>query len=107
MDIFVPDVDLSAFPRRISLIHGKEKGREWWEWWKGERGLVIQRLSPRLPWFVFFQEGDAIRCLERRLTEEERERGVVAVFCSSKSLTEICENLKLLGFDVSLDGGEK
>lgn len=107
MDIYVPDVDLSAFPRRIPLTHGKEKGREWWEWRQGKRSLVIQRPSPRFPWFVFFQEGDAIRCLERRLTEEERKKGFVAVFCSSKSLTEICNNLKLLGFDVSLDGGEK
>ncbi|MEM2446876.1 MAG: hypothetical protein QW734_09485 [Candidatus Bathyarchaeia archaeon] len=59
----VGDLDFTDFPDDITLEHGKEKNgeREWWEYWKGHRGIVIQRLNSKAPFFIFFIEGNAVR----------------------------------------------
>ena len=47
-DYILKNIDLARFPKRITLRHGKEGEREWWEWWdnlrkRDRKGVVIQR----------------------------------------------------------------
>jgi hypothetical protein len=49
------------FPRDITLTYGKENEREWYEYWKGKKGIVIQRASKTSYWYIFFLSGETIR----------------------------------------------
>jgi len=76
------DIDLAQFPKQITLRHGRDGEREWWEWWddlkKMSKGIVIQRPNQQLPLVIFFEQENTLRTLELPLTEADKERNVVS-----------------------------
>jgi hypothetical protein len=54
-------LDFDDFPEEITLTHGVEGEREWFEYWRRNKGIVIQRNTSRSPWLIFFIDGEAIR----------------------------------------------
>ena len=94
------DMDLSEFPRDIQLKYGREGNREWYEFIKGKKAIVIQRTKPDPYWKIFFINGDVIRVLEEELSNEERRRGLVGKAFCSKNLDDCLEALRKLGFIV-------
>lgn len=86
---YVLDIDISEFPKDLTLTHGKEGDREWWEWWERGKGIVIQRYAPR-PYYIYFITGETIRVLKV-------DEYVTAAFTDIHSAVKALEEL---GFNV-------
>lgn len=80
-------LDFTKFPDNITLKHGRDGEREWWECWKGRRGIVVQRSNPQSPYYIFFIEGEAIRSTHK----------------AYKTIEDAVEDIKALGFNVNLE----
>jgi hypothetical protein len=74
------------FPKELTLTYGKKGKREWFEWWKSKRGIVIQRY--RGEYFYIFIIDD-----EGAMT-----------YNTYKTATEAVKDLESLGFKVKLVG---
>ena len=96
-------IDLAQFPSEITLKHGKDGGREWWEWWERMRskdrkkGIVIQRPTQKLPFVIFFFRGETIRTLELPLNARDKAKGVVSKTFATHSIEKAIEVLARLG----------
>lgn len=102
-------IDLDQFPSEVTLKHGKEGEREWWEWWdnirrKGRKGIVIQRPNQKLSFVIFFEQGERSRTLELPLTKEDTTRGVVARCFGAYKIAEAIKALSDLGINATLEG---
>ncbi|RUM29612.1 MAG: hypothetical protein DSY32_03030 [Aquifex sp.] len=49
------------FPEKLYFRYGKDGKREWYEWWNGKKGIVIQKFKEERYWQVFFLNGEIIR----------------------------------------------
>jgi len=49
------------FPEKLRFKYEKDNEREWYEWWNGKRGIVIQKFKKEELWQVFFLNGEVIR----------------------------------------------
>ena len=100
-------IDLNQFPGEVTLTHGKDGEREWWDWWgsKSRRadrlGIIIQRPNQKLPYSIFFEQGETSRVLE--VPVPEREWGVIAITFVTFKLGKAIEALSELGIIVHLE----
>jgi len=70
----------------ILLKHGSDgKGRQWYEYWKKNTGIIIQKNNLRKPWIVYLIRKDVIR-----------------TFCYSHSLDTILKFLDICGLTVKV-----
>ena len=58
-------IELFRRYKKVKLKSGSEyvgnsRKRQWYEIWKGKKGIVIQRFSGH-PWAIFFIDGDIVR----------------------------------------------
>lgn len=98
-EIYVDGINLERFPHVLHLRYGEEGNREWYEFSRGRRAVVIQRYRGE-PWIVFFVEGDTVRTLNEKLTEEDIRSGIVAKPFQSFELQDCIKALETLGFKV-------
>jgi len=89
----IGDLDFSDFPREINLVHGIDGEREYYEFWKRNKGIVIQRSTKTSPFYIFFIEGEAVRTYK---TPDIR---------AYNSMEEAIRDLERLGFKISILGG--
>lgn len=90
--VYLVDVCLEDFPKNVTLTHGEDESRVWWEWREGKRGVVIQKNKLEDVFYVFFFEGKSVRLLKVRDDSP-------AAF---RTINEAVEALRELGFDVKL-----
>lgn len=101
-------IDLDQFPSEVTLTHGKDGEREWWEWWgsKSRRadrlGIVIQRPNQKLPYSIFFEQGKASRVLEVPVSENDKARGIIAGTFVALSIQQAVNALADLGIEAKL-----
>lgn len=57
--------DLKIYPKSLRMTHGADGEREWYDWKRNRRKVVIQRRikTPKTPWAVYFLNGDELGCL--------------------------------------------
>jgi hypothetical protein len=77
------------FPKEITLTYGKEGVREWFEYWKGKKGLVIQKGNGNY-FYIFFINGKVVRTYK---TPDIK---------AYKTIEEAIKELKNLGFKVKV-----
>ena len=88
----IAGLDFTDFPDEITLVHGIDGEREWYECWKGKRkGIVIQRGSKTRPFYIFFIDGEAVRTY------------VSGDLKTYWNLEDAIEELKKLGFKVKVE----
>lgn len=88
----LPEEFEGKFTEPISLKHGRSENREWWEWWKGKIGIVVQRILPDPYFLIFFIDGDVIRMLGYEGRENE-----YPIF---ESIEEAIKALQSVGIEV-------
>jgi hypothetical protein len=93
----VGDLDFGDFPNNITLTYGSDGEREYYEYWRGRKGIVIQRGSRTSYYIIFFIDGRAIRAFK---TPDIR---------AYKTVEEAVSDLEKFGFSVRIekDGGEE
>jgi hypothetical protein len=101
-------IDLDQFPSEVTLKHGKDGEREWWEWTNGKRGknrqdIIIQRPNQKLSWVIFFDQGERVRTLEVPVPEQDKARGVIAITFGTFNLDEAIKALADLGITAYLE----
>jgi len=94
-------IELDQFPTTITLKHGKDGEREWWEWASGRgsnrKAIVIQRPNQKLSWVIFFDQATRTRTLELPISEQDKARGVVAITYATFNIDEAIKVLAELG----------
>jgi hypothetical protein len=90
----VGDLDFSDLPDEIVLTHGSDGEREYYEYWRRRKGIVIQRATRASPYYIFFIEGKAIRAYK---TPNIR---------AYKTIEEVVKDLEEFGFKVKVKGKE-
>jgi hypothetical protein len=86
----VGDLDFNDFPENITLTHGLDGEREFYEYWRGRKGIVIQRLTRTSYYYIFFIDGKVIRTYK---TPEIK---------AYKTIDEAVDDLKKFGFNVKI-----
>jgi len=84
------DLDFKDFPKKIELVYGIDGEREYYECWKRNKGVVVQRASKTSPFYIFFVEGKAVRTYN---TPEIK---------AYKNIEEAIKDLKRLGFRITI-----
>jgi len=96
-------IDLDQLPSEVTLTHGKDGEREWWEWAKGRgknrQAITIQRPNQKLSWVIFFEQGERIRTLELPVSKKDKARGVVAITFGTFNIDEAIKALGKLGIE--------
>jgi hypothetical protein len=82
--------NLKAFPKLLHMTHGEDGEREWWDWHKDSKKVVIQRRikTPKTTWTVYFLNGGEIGCLYEDDTMKRSVGGEVETCVSA--LAELC-----------------
>jgi len=86
----VGDLDFSDFPEDITLTYGLDGEREYYEYWRRRKGIVIQRATRTSYYYIFFIDGEAIRTYK---TPEIK---------AYKTIDEAIDELKKFGFNVKI-----
>jgi hypothetical protein len=79
-------------PKEITLTYDKEGAREWFEYWKGKKGIVIQRYLGNY-FYIFLIEGKAVRTYKDINTKAVK---------AYKTIEEAIKELENLGFKVKV-----
>jgi hypothetical protein len=86
----VGDLDFSDFPEDITLTYGSDGEREYYEYWRRRKGIVIQRATRTSYYYIFFIDGEAIRTYK---TPEIK---------AYKTIDDAIDDLKKFGFNVKI-----
>jgi hypothetical protein len=86
----VGDLDFSDFPEDITLTYGSDGEREYYEYWRRRKGIVIQRGTRTSYYYIFFIDGEAIRTYK---TPEIK---------AYKTIDDAIDDLKKFGFNVKI-----
>jgi len=97
-DLFIYEPDsqsekilLSLCDEVILLKYGNDdKDRQWYEYWRKDTGIIVQKNNPQEPWTVYFVKGDNVK-----------------TFCYSYSLEVILKFFDVCGLTVKLAQNQK
>ena len=92
-NVKVAELDFSDFPNVLRLKHGIDGSREWYECWRGRKGIVVQRASKTHPFYIFFIEGEAVRTYNTPNIK------------AFSTIKDAVKELKELGFEVIIESG--
>jgi hypothetical protein len=76
-------------PKEITLTYDKEGAREWFEYWKGKKGIVIQRYLGNY-FYIFLIDGKIVRTYKNPDIK------------AYKTIEEAIKELENLGFKVKV-----